>query len=255
MSTPLIDSTNNNSAKKSSARKMASTNINRQIGAYSLAATAAGVSILALAQPARGEVIVTKKTIPLLELSYLDINNDGINDFAFDNYFSFGSADLDVHGIAPGRGAVVVGQFYASPLMRGANSGPAAHFSPPSSYVGIERGFHVGYSNEKLEGPWGGNPTNRYLGVRFQIDGQLYYGWVRLTVLTQPRGTFSATITGYAYETIPNKQILAGTAQNSAREVQAQNGTIKPAGASLGMLALGVDGLPLWRREESLISK
>ena len=40
-------------------------NSNRQIAQYSLVATVAGVSVLALAQPAAGEVLVTKKTIPI----------------------------------------------------------------------------------------------------------------------------------------------------------------------------------------------
>jgi hypothetical protein len=240
-----------------SARKASSNNLNRQLGLYSIAAAAAGVSMLALAQPAAGEVVVTKKTIPILGLTYLDINHDGINDFEFYNYFSFGSADLAVRGAVPGLGgAFALGQSdYASPLMRGANIGPAAHFSPSSTLVGIEKGMHVGYSNEKLYGPWGGNPKNRYLGVRFRIDGQIHYGWVRLTMLTQPAGTWSATITAYAYETEPNKPILAGTAEESAAEVQAPENTQKQSGPSLGMLAAGADGLPLWRREENLTAK
>ena len=80
--------------------------------------------------------------------------------------------------------------------------------------------MHVGYSNQTVEGPWGGNPKNRYLGVRFRIDGQIHYGWVRLTVLTQPTGTWSATITAYAYETVPNKAIKAGTAEEPKAEAR-----------------------------------
>jgi hypothetical protein len=237
--------------------KASSNNLNRQAGLYSLAAAVAGVSMLALAQPAQSEVVITKRTLPLPGLLYLDINNDGINDFAFNNYFSFGSADLAVRGAVPGRGgALVLGPSgYASPLMRGANIGPSARFSPYSSYALVEKGVHVGYSHEKLYGPWGGNPKNRYLGVRFRIDGKIHYGWVRLTMLTQPAGTWSAAITAYAYETIPNKKIVAGSAKSSASDAKGQSASERPSGASLGMLALGADGLPVWRREETSTSK
>jgi hypothetical protein len=213
--------------------------------------------MLALAQPAAGEVVVTKKTIPLVGPVSIDINHDGINDFKFDNFFSFGSADLTVTGAVPGGGgAFVVGQSnYASPLMRGADIGPAANFSPSSTFVGIERGMHVGYPNETLEGPWGGNPKNRYLGVRFRIDGQTHYGWVRLTMLTQPTGTWSATITAYAYETVANKAILAGTAEKPTAELQVPENVREQSEPSLGMLAAGADGLALWRREEAFEAK
>ncbi|MGA7219052.1 MAG: hypothetical protein WBX38_12085 [Candidatus Sulfotelmatobacter sp.] len=236
-----------------SARKTPANNLNRQLGLYSLAAAAASVSVMALAQPAGGEVVVTRKTVPVVGLVSLDINHDGINDFEFDNFFSFGSADLTVKGAVPGRGgAFVVGQSdYASPVMRGADIGSSARFSPSSASVGVEKGMHVGYSNQTVEGPWGGNPKNRYLGVRFRIDGQIHYGWVRLTVLTQPTGTWSATITAYAYETVPNKAIKAGTAEEPKAELEVPENIQIQTGPSLGMLAAGADSVSLWRREEA----
>ena len=64
----------------------------------------------------------------------------------------------------------------------------------------------------------------------------------------------SATITAYAYETVANKIIEAGIGgAASAIESAAQNQISQPARPSLGMLALGANGLPLWRREEDLL--
>lgn len=73
----------------SRAQHAGSDKLDRQINLYSLAAAAAGVSLLALAQPAKGEVIITKKTIPI-PVDYripvdIDINHDGITDFQFRN--------------------------------------------------------------------------------------------------------------------------------------------------------------------------
>jgi hypothetical protein len=62
----------------------------------------------------------------------------------------------------------------------------------------------------------------------------------------------TGTITGYAYETIPNKPILAGTAGKTSVEAQVEDNVHNPGGPSLGMLALGAEGLALWRRDENL---
>ena len=64
---------------------------------------------------------------------------------------------------------------------------------------------------------WGGDPKDRYVGVRFLIGGQTHYGWIRLTVTTSTEeAARELRITGYAYETLANKPILAGTAATAA---------------------------------------
>jgi hypothetical protein len=153
-------------------------------------------------------------------------------------------------------GGSVVGRQHPSALIRGANIGPSAPFLQVNSYsIRIEGGYGVRSGSDRLVGDWGGNPKNRYLGVRFLIDGQTHYGWVRLTIITEPGTSWSATITAYAYETLPNKAILAGTAEKPSAEAQAPKSLRNHGGPSLGMLALGADGLPLWRREGALTSR
>ena len=116
-----------------------------------------------------------------------------------------------------------------------------------------------------MSGYWGGNLRNRYLGVRFLIKGKFHYGWIRLTVtlnvkLNKP--TLAATITGYAYETVPGTPILAGTAAIESADAVAEKPTAdvralgdipNQSGPSLGMLAAGADALPIWRREETSV--
>jgi len=241
-----------------SGKKSSLNDLNRKAGLYSLAAAAAGVSILALAQPANGEVVITKKMIPIPanQGQYgvgIDLNHDGVNDF----YFDFRSATLQpnfrtlnitaVQGELIGFSSYEPNNVYASALRRGAKIGPSAPFSFVPNVV-VERSYPKGASSEKLMGEWGGDPKNRYLGVRFLIKGEYHYGWIRLTVHTLP---MSATITAYAYETVPNQAILAGTAEIETAEVQGSKANQTQAGPSLGMLAAGAEGLPLWRREES----
>jgi hypothetical protein len=235
---------------------------------YSIAAAAAGVSMLALAQPAEGEVVVTRKNIPIPVSSFffppphpvpISLNNNGVNDFSFELYtFAYHSFNDDLY-MKPLEGGAVVGaagtkgNFYASALARGAKIGPSAHFSSKGE-AEIERAHGQNASSNysrKLYGDWGGNPPNRYVGVRFLIDGATHYGWVRLTVTTEPSGV-AASITGYAYETIANKRILAGTAERSA-SIQSESKADNVGGPSLGMLALGGDGLAQWRSDETLV--
>jgi hypothetical protein len=59
-------------------------------------------------------------------------------------------------------------------------------------------------------GVWAGQSNlHAYLGLKFTIKGKVHFGWVRMKVDTLQR-PFSAILTGYAYETIPGKAIVAG---------------------------------------------
>ena len=100
--------------------------------------------------------------------------------------------------------------------------------------------FHAFYSTKTYtQGPWV-NVTNRYLGVKFKINGKLHYGWARLNVkVVRGQYEITATLTGYAYETIPNKAIIAG--KTKGPDVI----TVQPG--SLGRLAQGSAGLAAWR--------
>lgn len=161
-------------------------------------------------------------------------------------------------GAGSNSGPIYMGTFigYTPALQRGAKIGPSAFFFGAVIEQSISSGGNgaPGFVNG-FGGFWGGNPKDRYVGVRFQIDGQTHYGWIRLTVTThvthQP--PMSATITAYAYETVPNKPILAGTAEKSTAELQL-NGRDQ-AGPSLGMLAAVAEGMSLWRREQSLVGE
>jgi hypothetical protein len=236
--------------------------LKRNINFYSTAATAAGVSMLALAQPAAGEVVITKKTIPIPVSNYfegqipvlLDLNHDGATDLSFIlSTFAYHSFNAVLEAV-PAQGAGVIGgigtlgRFYGSALLRGARIGPSAHFSSKAADLERSEGFDVSSrSSRHVYGKWDSNSPNRYLGVKFLIDGKTHYGWVRLTVNTT--GKITGTITAYAYETVPNKKILAGISENPGSAAQAETVREKLGQPSLGMLALGSDGLAIWRRE------
>lgn len=248
-------------------------NVDRQMKLYSAAALAAGVGLMALALPAESEVVVTKKTIPIPLSQYggtqylvpVSLNNNGVNDFSFSLYsFAYHSAHRTLR-MWPLEGGAVVAKTQtkgetpeALKLARGAKIGPSAVFS--SDNITDIEGSHAafGYTasgksfySKSFLGNWGNNPKNSYLGVKFLISGKTHYGWIRLTVTTSSRGAMSATITAYAYETVANKVIKAGTPSGAASsaETKAEVRSETRGHAGLGMLALGAEGLPMWRRD------
>lgn len=98
-----------------------------------------------------------------------------------------------------------------------------------------------------FRGPWA-KASNKYLGLKFLINGEVHYGWARVTVMY----TYS-TLTGYAYETTANQPISAGKESGTDAVAAAHPDqlleTVSPM-ATLGMMARGADGLAMWRREE-----
>jgi hypothetical protein len=46
------------------------------------------------------------------------------------------------------------------------------------------------------------------LGVKFSAKGKVHFGWARFVTHSRPHPT--AELTGYAYETMPNKPIITG---------------------------------------------
>ncbi len=239
-----------------------STSIDRHLKLYGMAAAAASVGLLALVEPAEAEIVITNKKIPVCGSQEcpvkLDLNNDGIADFSFTlSIYGYGqNANGRLH-ITPLTGGGVMGDGFESSalaLVRGAKVGPSGKFL--SFSVNAERSSQCtancgGHYSHNFEGNWGGNHPNRFLGVKFLIHGKTHYGWIRMTVTTNPNAPMSAEITEYGYETIANKSCGAGLPGSSATASNRLNvDQDSKNSASLGMLALGADALPLWRRDD-----
>jgi hypothetical protein len=231
----------------------------RSINLISLAAIATGLGVMAFAVPAEGKVVVTKTNLPingtnsLLPPTSIDLNHDGVADLEFGqgSFISAGTFQIAITGKVFNGGAVTTSPHsYVAALKHGAGIGPSAQFGNGYFDVEVSNGRDKSshpYS-QHLVGNWGGNPTNRFMGVKFLIDGQTHYGWVRLQIKTGKGKFLSGTITGYAYETIANKKLEAGVSSNDPAEETSVGGNR----SSLGMLALGFDGLAMWRRENAV---
>jgi len=220
-----------------------SESLHKRLGAYTIAASAAGVGMLASAQPAEARIVYTPAHVDCSALCLVDVNHDG-------------QSDLQVAGI---------GETSATSCAFVSGVGASAftsRYSPRNTLVGKETRFHfvsalpagvliraannIGGNMALIKpngcnhtttfrGPWangGEGVKNRYLGLKFYFKKRAHYGWLRLNVVVhrQHNPAFQVTLTGYAYETIPNKPIKAGQ-------------THSEQGATLGRLAQGASGV------------
>jgi hypothetical protein len=253
--------------------------LDKKLLAYASAATATGVGMLALAQPAAAEMVFTRVNENIGPTTYLDVNGDGINDFKLvtthtsrcaglcttsfrhlhhKTAFESQNGKLAVYGSVAGN-QVFGTQNYAAALRMNRRVGPPGEFPAGNDVIRV---FAISGGSNFVYGPWGG--ANRagltaYLGFKFLISGQVHYGWARITVVDTAGAHIQATLTGYAYDTIPNHFVITG--QTSGTDSAANTGDAIPSlpeptdsVASLGRLAQGASGITAWRREEEVLA-
>jgi hypothetical protein len=248
--------------KRSSGPRKTATlpkSIHQQLNMYALVASAAGVSLLALAQPAEAEIVYTpaNRPFPHNKTVFLDLNKDGTNDFKFMLHSSHHTGgffySLRVEGSGPSNEIWFAGTSAgrlecAAALPKGIAVGPGHPFR--QGYLQMFFAASGDNNPDGLHCPWVAAKTQPYLPVRFSIAGAVHYGWVRFTA-----GIQRATLTGYAYETIPNKPIITGRTKgpddSSMEKPNASVAAPSCGPSTLGLLAMGAPGLSIWRREES----
>jgi hypothetical protein len=277
-------SSQNSDPAKRRNRSRLSMELEKNLSAYAIAAGSAGVALLACVQSAEAKIIFTKTDlfVPDHGSVQFDINNDGQMDFALSR-ISQGACSstntsarqkhghrrgahpplgcgffYDVLQIGPQQAANEVwvtktsfGADCANAVRRGTAIGPARDFAAGVQPMSI----HQGTSEGSYFCPWAFQHSP-YLGVKFtDLEGNLHYGWVGVSV----RKDYGTVIGEYAYETVPNKPIHAG----SVSEDDDDAGLVTPSGAlapmsvepaTLGRLAQGAGGLAAWRREEEVVA-
>ncbi len=265
--------------RRSGPRKTANlpASIHHQLNMYATAAVAAGVSAIALAQSAEAKIVYTPahQHLPINQFFSLDLNHDGIADFTFLNRYWTASGVVFVGRLTvdpAGRSSTSANEIWAKPcssglpgvalaLPPGVKVGPKGHFSHRGklmAYSYFDGGARNDVSNNCIYGLWN-DVSKRYLGLKFIIKGKIHFGWARLDVSAK-NDKVAATLTGYAYETIPNKSIKAGetkeAADDPANEDSAPTASLTnpipntPDPATLGALAMGAPALSLRRRKE-----
>ena len=241
---------------------------------YAAAAGAACAGALMGATPASARVVFTPLRVVIGPGTTYTLGRDA--NFLFTN----GQGDLIVMALATFSccttnfffGGVEVNAshpYLPLALSRGAKIGSSQLFSPKGE-TWVNQ-VMAGRGNNGESGNFV-NVKDRYLGLRFTrlYLGDVYYGWARFTVYVKPDHQVEALLTGYAYESAEGVPIHAGQASGSVDnpvyapepgtdgaipdEMRSEPEPISQAGpaASLGLLALGAQGLPFWRRESQI---
>jgi hypothetical protein len=223
---------------KKAPRKIAdlSRSVRQRLNMYALAAGAGGVSVLAMCPRTEAKIIYTpvhQRIRPNTEFN-LDLNHDGKTDFTIVNKHECDPPVFpcwDGLRVTPGAAGYsqsgTSGYVYA--LLLGQEIGQPFKSEQLLEFISNSYGDTGKWLQVK----------NHYLGFRFLIAGKVHYGWARLNVTATNNFKLNATVNGYAYETIPNKPIIAGKRKGSDAM------TVQPA--SLGHLARGSSAISAWR--------
>jgi hypothetical protein len=252
----------NNSPRFSRTLAKLSESCNRQLNSYALAAGAAGLGLLTLSPSAEGKIVYTPANLPLMNHNqvFFDLNHDGINDFFFygqsisrrsvSTFFfrltvSPAQKGNAIWGIESNEHASC-----AASLPRGTRVGPKRPFQANRAVL---LDWSGGPNGGTAYCPWAGKTGTAYVGLKFSIKGQTHFGWARTK--NSSISPYSLYLTGYAYETVPNKPIITGTTKRPDGSTLGQPaplalGAPLPQPLTLGLLAMGSPALSIWRRQD-----
>jgi hypothetical protein len=146
----------------------------------------------------------------------------------------------------PGTNRVLAAPISAREQGHAAAFPPGARIGPEPEYGALMARVGIFTNSRTYQGAWangGKGVKDRYLGLKFAINGKTHYGWARLNVKVGYSNEvyINAVLTGYAYETVANKPIITGKTKG------ADVVTVQPV--SLGQLARGAAVLPIKTRE------
>jgi hypothetical protein len=193
---------------------------------YALAAGAASVAALAVPQAEAGVVYSHVNTRISSGSGYLlDLDSNGVADFAFNNR-------IDLHSMSA-VGSFLVGGESSNQVVVSSN-GCAAAVGQGTRIDSHANFGKVGLSPEmaffsstggvvKNAGcPWTKNEVS-FLGLKFSISGKTHYGWARVKLYWVPSKGINAVLTDYAYESQANTGICVG---NKGRGTDVNKGSL-----------------------------
>ncbi len=144
-----------------------------------------------------------------------DLNNDGNTDYTFFLIKSDAGSQVNhlVGGFASNLNNEIVGTagtgsyVYPLAMQAGETIGGDLDWQAYGSVFWVfAQQYSSGAGTPVLRGNWRGE-TEKFAGLRLDVDGEKYYGWLRMDV-DSFAGQF--TIKDYAYQSIPDSFILAG---------------------------------------------
>ena len=161
----------------------------------------------------------------------IDLNQDGITDFTFQISQTFSVCGLfrfpyhNILKVQPNQTGGVVGESWASALQSGVQIDFRQSFYGADDLMyDVQQGSAC--TRPHSYGHWVAT-AHSYLGLEFQINGQIHYGWAELSTNGM---SGENTLYGFAYETIPFKGILTGQTMDSPDEPAIESGSAESRG-------------------------
>lgn len=216
-----------------------SESLNKRLNAYALAASAAGVSALALTSPAEAKIIYTPThhVIRVGGRYNIELYHNGVVDFVLLNSSRKSSTTFPPGGALLIQPAIGNGVAPGKSCLESCNLVTARAYRNGSAidYSGSGRGGAIIFKYfTRYYGAWYPNKKDLYVGLVFYIGEESHYGWARISVSGNGhhrKYETVGTLTGYAFETVPKRPIIAG--KTKGPDVI----TLEPG--TLGRLALG----------------
>lgn len=195
-----------NSDNKTSVNLHSLKNTAKKLAKYSPALLVAGIV------PAEAQIVCNDDAAPITlnqgtysspGQAYIDMNNDGIDDFRLRNqtsFFGYGNAVYLAANPTYNAMWIADSSSYPSKLDLGSAIGPTLTSNQTFS-TGSYGTIAVPYYG------WGNfnPPSNGYVGVKFESGADVHFGWIQLSTAGS-----DVTIEGFCYESTPNTPISAG---------------------------------------------
>jgi hypothetical protein len=205
------------------------------------------MSLLAFAPTAAAEVVYTPVNVTISGNGSikLDLNHDGIKDFALRSVSQVAACG-NRHGLigstkiipkTAGSGVVVSHLNFAAVLASGTPIDVNATFYNAGSVV--TQFFLCSFGNQHVAG---------YLGLEFQINGQTHYGWAQVSIDAHydfQRNWMRTTLVDFAFETIPGHAIKTGQTSGYIDDARIIPESIHPMDFGYGSPVTPVSDNPL----------
>jgi hypothetical protein len=144
----------------------------------------------------------------------IDLNSDGINDFSL--FIEAGKAytggPVNDIRLSPGSNNMALGSVSGSFFYPFALDLNAQINAAQTVWNGTANGAMLTMAWKYTAGGSYGNwltAADKYIGVRFMVGSNVYYGWIRLDVTCNASG-ITVVYKDYAYNTVAEQGILAG---------------------------------------------
>ena len=160
----------------------------------------------------------------------LDLDHEGFSDFnltarhMFNSVGGYSSTTWNINTIflyvEPGNGVIVSSYDGGFKLPAPLEFGELINYSGDWKYTVHQKLARSSYQEFPFEllsttGLWLGGLSDKYLGLKIEIDSITHYGWIRLDVDSTNN---SFIVKDYAYNTTPNEGIYAGELVSNIQE-------------------------------------